>query len=408
MRRDRIPELDGFRVVMIFIVSWFHIWQQSWLGPHVGRVSLDFLVRAGYMAVDATLLLSAFLIFLPWARARYEGRTPEPLTGPRGARDFYRRRAARILPSYLFVTLLMLFAVALPRHRYPDDGTMALDLAAHLTFTFPFNVFTYQRTPLGGASWTLAMEVHFYLLVPLLAAGLRRRPGAVLAGMAACAAFFRVWCLWALSDYSMVVNQMVNFLDVYALGIALAMLWPRLEALRDRLQGERRKRLLLRGAATLALGLGIWGFILVLRDQAGTAGYPEIQAGQMVRRPLLALCCGVILLSLPLAAAPVRLLFGNPVTRFLSGVSMNYYLLHQNIAVWLRDHGIPESPYAYPNQEGDLPWQLSYTFLAFGISLAAAILVTYAIEKPGGALIRHLFARLDRRREARKTGAPAG
>jgi peptidoglycan/LPS O-acetylase OafA/YrhL len=251
------------------------------------------------------------------------------------------------------------------------------------------------------------MEVHFYLLVPLLAAGLRRKPGAVLAGMAACAAFFRVWCLWARSDYSMVVNQMVNFLDVYALGIALAMLWPRLEALRERLRPDRNLRWSLEALATLALGLGIAGFVWILRDQAGTGGYAAIQAGQMVRRPLLALCCGVILISLPLAALPVRLLFGNPVMRFLSGVSMNYYLLHQNIAVWLRDHGIPESPFAYPNQEGDLPWQLRYTFLAFGLSLAAAILVTYLVEKPGALLLRRIFAGIDRLRR-RGQESPAG
>ena len=49
----RIPELDGLRVLMIFIVSWFHIWQQSWLEPRIEipalgiRTSLDFLVRTG-------------------------------------------------------------------------------------------------------------------------------------------------------------------------------------------------------------------------------------------------------------------------------------------------------------------------------------------------------------------------
>ena len=30
--KARIPELDGLRVLMIIIVSWYHIWQQSWTG----------------------------------------------------------------------------------------------------------------------------------------------------------------------------------------------------------------------------------------------------------------------------------------------------------------------------------------------------------------------------------------
>ena len=107
-RSERIPELDGFRVLMVGIVAWFHFWQQSWLTPHIGTYSLDYLVRAGYMCVDGTILLSAFLLFLPYARSSVEGR-PLP-----SVRNFYRRRVMRIVPSYLFVTFLMLFAVVLP------------------------------------------------------------------------------------------------------------------------------------------------------------------------------------------------------------------------------------------------------------------------------------------------------
>ena len=43
MKQTRIPELDGLRALMIFLVSWYHIWQQSWLTPYVGQYSLDYL-----------------------------------------------------------------------------------------------------------------------------------------------------------------------------------------------------------------------------------------------------------------------------------------------------------------------------------------------------------------------------
>ena len=36
MKKTWIPELDGLRVLMIFLVSWYHIWQQSWLTPVIG------------------------------------------------------------------------------------------------------------------------------------------------------------------------------------------------------------------------------------------------------------------------------------------------------------------------------------------------------------------------------------
>ena len=44
----RIPELNGLRVLLVFIVSWYHFWQQSWLTPSIGRYSLDYLLRAGF------------------------------------------------------------------------------------------------------------------------------------------------------------------------------------------------------------------------------------------------------------------------------------------------------------------------------------------------------------------------
>ena len=78
--RKRIPELDGLRVLMIFIVSWYHIWQQSWLRPMIGSYSLDYLVRSGYIWVDGTVLLSAFLLFLPYAKAMRE-RAPRRTRG---------------------------------------------------------------------------------------------------------------------------------------------------------------------------------------------------------------------------------------------------------------------------------------------------------------------------------------
>ena len=47
-RKDYIPVLDGYRVILVFLVSWYHIWQQSWLKPQLPVLgSLDFLVRSG-------------------------------------------------------------------------------------------------------------------------------------------------------------------------------------------------------------------------------------------------------------------------------------------------------------------------------------------------------------------------
>lgn len=89
----KIPELNGLRVLLVFIVSWYHFWQQSWLTPSIGSYSLDYLLRAGYMPVDGTILLSGFCCSCPmpvpccWER-RYRTQT------------VYQRRIMRIVPSY--------------------------------------------------------------------------------------------------------------------------------------------------------------------------------------------------------------------------------------------------------------------------------------------------------------------
>jgi peptidoglycan/LPS O-acetylase OafA/YrhL len=375
----RIPELDGLRVLMIFIVSWYHIWQQSWLRPYIGSYSLDYLVRSGYVWVDGTVLLSCFLLFLPWARAMADG-TPAPDT-----MDFYYRRFRRIVPGYYFITLAVFFAIALPWGLYESPQFLVKDLATHLTFTFTFFYDTYVATPLGAAGWTLAILVQGYLLFPLIARGVMKKPAATFGLMAAVCLGFRAWCIWALYDYTMVVNQLINFLDVYILGIAGAIAYVRLEKLRSGQGGKISRKW--QAIATLVFIGMFWGLLSLLRVQASAGSYPDIQKRQMMYRPVYGVCFTLLALSAPFSLAPLRKLLGNPVTKFLGGISMNYYLIHQTVTVHLKRLKIPASESAEPHMSGELQWQMGYTALAFGISVLLAILVTYAVEKPAGKLL---------------------
>ena len=387
---NRIPELDGWRVLLVFIVSWFHIWQQSWLAPALGSYSLDYLVRSGYMPVDGTILLSGFLLFLPWAKAMHD-HTPLP-----SARDYYRRRIARIVPSYYAFILLSLAIIILPQGQYPSVGRAVVDLLTHFSFTHTFSRVTYLGSPIFGGTWTLAVEAQMYLLFPLLARAASQKPLAVFLGMAAFSAYFRGICLWQLTEYQMVVNQLAGFLDVYAMGMAAAMVYVRLDSARARAPFKWWQQLI----ATAAFVLGCWAALRITRAQAasGSISYEAIQSGQMMRRPYYNLSLCVAMLSLPFCLAPLRVLFGNPVMRFLGGISMNYYLVHQVVAVQLKYHHIPYSEFDLPNMAGDIPWQYTYTFLCFGLSLVIAAAMTYLIEKPCAYLLRRWFARSDRKK----------
>ena len=385
-RRQRIPELDGLRVLMIFIVSWYHIWQQSWLRPEIGSYSLDYLVRSGYIWVDGTVLLSSFLLYLPYAKAKRQN-LPAPDT-----RAFYYRRARRILPGYYFILLATHLIVALTWKLYYTPQFMVKDLATHLTFTFPFFRDTYMFTPLGAACWTLAIEVQAYALFPLIARSMMKKPALTGGIMCAVCFGFRAWCLWALSDYSMVVNQLINFLDVYVAGMLAAAAYVRLSEKQDG-SCSGTGRYVWQVLASVFFVAAFVILLRMLRFQATSGDFVLIQRRQMIYRPVYALCFTGLMLSAPFALKPLRRLLGNPVTKFLGGISMNYYLIHQTVIVHLKRLRFPPSISDTPNTAGEQPWQNRYTLLSFGISLLLAILVTYVVEKPAARLLDRLRTR---------------
>ena len=389
LRPDYADAGDMLRVASVGFIGWYHIWQQSWLTPSIGSYSLDFLVRSGYVPVDGTILLSGFLLFLPHARAMLLGdKIPD-------TRSFYQRRIMRIVPSYVFVTLLMLFAVAIPYGLYYSDQALWKDVLMHLTFTQTFDFSTYIATPIGVASWTVAIEMQAYLIFPLLAKAARKNAWGTFATMAAAALLFRSWVVWAMDDYNMVVNQVINFLDVYAIGMATSILYVKLTTLYP----EDKRRFLWQAIATAGVVLAFWGLTELLRDQAGSNGQIEIQAGQMIRRPAFASLLAVLAMALPFTVRPLRFLMGNKLMGFLAMISMNYYLMHQNIAVHLKRIGFPPAETAMPNMAPggpEKPWVYQYTALCFGLSVLTAIAITFLIEKPCAWLLKKGFERLKR------------
>ena len=207
---------DGMRAIFIFIISWYHIWQQSWLSPNltIGSFTLDIypLIRTGYMWVDGMLLLSGFLTFLPYARAMID-RKPLP-----DAATFYKKRVARVLPAYLFCIFALLFFDALPNHLYSQPKYMWLDLISHLTFTQTFFSFSYFSTCLNVVLWTLAIEVQFYLIFPLVAKAFTRKPVITWCAMVAAAWLYRGYVTVFVDSNNIWINQLIAFMDIYALG----------------------------------------------------------------------------------------------------------------------------------------------------------------------------------------------
>ena len=376
--------LDGIRALCVFLVAWFHVWQQSWLTPYAAlfgeKISLDFVVRSGYIFVDGLILLSGFLLFLPYARHKAEGEALPSI------REFYIKRVMRIVPSYYFCIFIMLFFVAIPQGKYPSLAALLKDVAMHLTFTHTLTPATYLHTPLNGALWTLGVEAHAYLVFPLLARGFLKRPFLTASLMMGAAFLYRGLVQLYVTDTAMWFNQFPAFLDVYALGMLGSLAYV---ALAKKYKGPH---ILIRLFATALACAAVYWVILLMKAQAASGG-EGIRLSQMNQRFFLAAALSVFMLGLAFAFKGVRILFANPMMKFLSAISFNYYIWHQTLAVWLKEWRIPPYTAQLPNQAGELPWQIQYTLLCFGLAILLASALTYGLEKPAAALVHTLFHR---------------
>ena len=279
-----------------------------------------------------------------------------------------------MLVRHKLILRFMLLVVAIPQGRYGDPWAGTRDMLAHLTFTHNLFDFSYTLTPLNGVLWTLAVEVQFYLLFPLLARAFRRMPLMTYAGMAAVAFAFRAYAS-TLNDSGMWLNQLPAFLDVYANGFVAAGIYV---SLRRRMKEDTWTRILMSVCAAAAVVV----LAMLVRDQAAEFQVHNVRLGQMARRYTQSVMTALCMLGISLGLGGIRLLMGNPVTRFLSQISFQFYMWHTVVALQLRHWGIPGSSYAQPNQMGDIVWQRSYVLLCMAITLAISAAITYLIEQP--------------------------
>jgi len=376
-----VPVADGLRALCVGIVGWFHIWQQSWLEPSFTLLGRSYtllpLVRVGYIMVDLLLLLSGFLLFLPYARSRVLG-GPLP-----SARTFYRKRAVRVLPSYYLSVLIALFAFALPQGEYHSRADLWQDLLTHLTLTHTFFRATYQYTHLNVVLWTLAIEVQAYLVFPWVARAFARQPMTTYLVMASVGFAFRLGILrFGPEDLTVWVNQLPAFADVYANGMLAALAYVLL---------TRRgvKSPWLRAAATAVACLALWGiWQIVTRQSAMGLDTRGIHVGQSVHRFPLTALGSLWLLSASQAFRGFQAVFGNRLMRFLSAISFQFYIWHQYLAVRLRfQWRFPPYESEFPQQAGEMPWQWQYTLVCFFLAAAVAAVLTYGFERPVARLL---------------------
>lgn len=187
-----IPEsraLTGLRGVAAVLVVMHHASLRIG-GP--GLPAVDGLLRKGYLGVDLFFVLSGFVISLVYG-AWFTGGPPGaalPGMGSRAGQDrtntagavavFLMRRAARVWPLHAAVLAALLAGMAVSGDPLPfPRSTLA-------------NFMLVQGWGISGEinvpAWSVSTEVLAYLLFPLLAGPVLRRPWGAALGLAAVAA----------------------------------------------------------------------------------------------------------------------------------------------------------------------------------------------------------------------------
>jgi peptidoglycan/LPS O-acetylase OafA/YrhL len=223
---SRIVGIDGLRALAVLGVMAFH-----------ADVSA---ARGGFFGVDLFFVISGFLI-TRLLLAEFER------TGRISFRDFYLRRARRILPAML----LAIAGAALAAAVFAPDALALLrkDALASVLFVTNWHFILQQlsyfeyigRQPLLQHLWSLAIEEQFYLVWPLVVLALASRGGRrVLGWVAALAALASFAWMGMLAQRlgfpeTMDVSRVYFGTDTHAAGLlagaALAAAAPRLAAL---------------------------------------------------------------------------------------------------------------------------------------------------------------------------------
>ena len=320
----------------------------------------------GWMGVDLFFVLSGFLI---------GSQVLKPLAkGDRFSfREFYLRRAFRILPAFWAVLAVYLLWPGFREAPGMEPWWKFAGFFTNLSID-------YANNAAFSHAWSLCVEEHFYLVFPVLAWLLAKRPS-VAGFVALCAAIViggivlrtSIWLhfdalqparAWFVED---IYYPTWNRLDGLLAGVILAVWktyrpdsWTRVAA--------RANLVTLVGLATMALAF--WLF----RERAGLLG-------NSVGWPVLSL--GLALLVF--AGAQPHGWIGRralPGAGWLAAVSFSLYLVHKPVFGLVEEH------------LGDaLQGRGFVAFAVYGIaSLLAAAVLYYLVERPGLGLRDRVLA----------------
>src|SRR5262245_5808492 len=191
--------LDGLRAAAALAVLLTHV--SGMTGYSTTGTPISWALSRGDVGVPIFFTLSGLLLYRKWAAAALTGNSPGRVA------VYLRRRALRILPAYWAVVLIALPVLNPGPARHVWSWLQYLLLVQNYV---PHPWWAGTGATGLAQTWSLAVEVSFYLVLPLLAAaltwfacrrgrrddgeaGVSRRARRLLAGIAALAASSIGW-----------------------------------------------------------------------------------------------------------------------------------------------------------------------------------------------------------------------
>ncbi len=331
----RYPALDAVRGLAATAVLALHAVgvyargsaDDAWVRPWVARLDV---------AVPVFFLLSGFLLYRPFVRARRAGRAVP------SARRFLWRRALRIAPAYWVALTVATLALSLPGVLTASGALVHYGLLQG-----------YVPDRVGGGlpqAWTLTIELAFYLALPVWALLVRRMaPGSGLGGeLKALLALVALSVLWKSVALATLTGPYVTAVDPwlialpahadqFALGMALAV-----AAVHWQERGGAPAWVRARPGSWWLAALALYAVSAVAAglDDADPRGFTHGEFA--VRHVLHALIAVCVLVPAVLGTGwPARLLGLWPLRR-LGTISYSFYLYHLTVLGLLGLWGLHE------------------------------------------------------------------
>jgi len=224
-----IDALDGLRGCAVLLVVLLHVLQYQ-----VGRAAFLRGTIGGWSVlgsgVELFFVLSGFLLFLPYARAAFLDRDPPSV------QKFFQRRAFRILPAY-WASLAIFVLVLLPLHDAPlgvPSSSGITNVGLHVILAQ--NLLKSYFEGINPVYWTMAVEVQFYIVLPIIASvvvskirrGRSSAAIAVFAGIGICsilayAVSLSLHRLGGGFERFVQVPAMVQYLPVFGVGMVASL-----------------------------------------------------------------------------------------------------------------------------------------------------------------------------------------